>query len=153
MWSGWLFSTVQCTSILLAYTYWPGLYNICPNLSCLPPFCLPEPVLVWSCGLFVLITRRNKDGAETKEGFSTIISASQENKLTSIRGYVSFFFSVSLPLSQLLNLFLIIYFCIVEWQEALHYFKMVFNQRSMGRYVTLIGKKTLKIHKTSILPT
>lgn len=64
-------------------------------LVCLPPLCLPEPVSVWSHGLFVLITQRNKDRAETKEGFNTITIPSQENKLTSIRGSVFLLLHVS----------------------------------------------------------
>lgn len=79
------------------------------NRSYLPPFCLPEPVLVGSCGLFVLITQRNKDRAETKEGFGPSVSPSQENKLISVRGNV-FLSSVCPRLSESLHHFLRSYF-------------------------------------------
>lgn len=64
----------------------------------------------WSHGLFVLITHRNKDRAEAVEGFGTISSPGQENKLTSIRGPVYLVFC----LSPMQNLFL--HFPLVEWQ-------------------------------------
>ena len=87
----------QATALSSSLLSLTDLHWIRANLSCLRPFCRPGPVSVWSRGLFVLITQRNKDGAETKEGFSTIISPSQENKLAhsevvSPSRLVSFFF-------------------------------------------------------------
>lgn len=63
-----------------------------PSCHQSPHQSLPEPVCVCSHGLFVLITRRDKERVRWSE--ASVLSPSQENKRTSSWRPVSFFFSL-----------------------------------------------------------
>lgn len=124
------------------------LPRICSDLS--PVFfrsVFQSLSLVWSLWFICLNhPEEQRRGAETKEGFSTIVLPSQENKLD-VNHVLSASFasclSTSLPVPERLSLLFII---LSSSDGALQYFMMAPNSLSHGVMCHCDRKKALKIH-------